>query len=242
MEIRLDQTTIPITETAKSRLNDQTLENGILVKNLAYGINLYKSAIKKEDCVSLINDLENEISLGIPGIQWSASRNRNHSRDCFDFQFKKEDLGKTIPASEALEKVYDLIDNSLDKCLSHYEVLWGLTMEYKESFGFVKYLPGGYFKEHTDSGEVYSCTLSIIVYLNDGYDGGELEFVRQGLFIKPEAGDVVIAPASYLYRHAALELISGIKYAVLIMTDYNDFHHKENGGLRCPNPDKYLKT
>lgn len=226
----MDWTSLPRLETTSKRLEDAILYDGTVVKNLDYGINLYKGAIKKQDCEKIIKDLENEISLGIPGIKWSGAqvndnKDVDHVRNCVDLKFKKEDLGKNMPQSAVLAEIHTKVDNALDKCLQHYESLWHLKMHYKEAFNFVKYMPGKYFKIHGDHGPYYACTISAVVYLNDDYDGGEIEFIRQGLVVKPEVGDIVMFPSNFVYEHASLEVRSGIKYSVVIMTDYNDLHH-----------------
>lgn len=231
----MDWTTLPRLETTTKRIDDQVLPDGIIAKNLDYGICLYRNAIKKQDCVDIINDLEKEISLEIPGIQWSSANvngneNISHARNCVDLKFKIEDLGKHLPYNNTLLDIHDKVEKSLDRCLRHYESLWHLQMKYKEAFNFVKYLPGEYFKVHADHGPYYVCTISAVVYLNDDYVGGELEFVRHGLVIKPEAGDILINPSNFVYEHASLAINSGVKYSVVIMTDYNDLHHKEGQG------------
>jgi predicted 2-oxoglutarate/Fe(II)-dependent dioxygenase YbiX len=229
----MNWTTLPRLEKTSFRLEDTNLADGIIAKNLDYGIHLYKNAITKEDCKNIINSLENEISLNIPGIQWSGAQvngdnNVDEVRNCVDLKFKKENLGKHLPQNKTLEEIHTKVENALDKCLNHYESLWHLKMYYKEAFNFVKYLPGKYFKIHGDHGPYYACTISAVVYLNDDYEGGEIEFVRQGLKIKPNAGDIVIFPSNFVYEHASCEVFSGIKYSVVIMTDYNDLHHKES--------------
>jgi len=226
-------TELPRLEKTISRLEDLDIGDKVIAKNIDYGINLYKNAIKKEDCIKIINDLESEISLNIPGIKWSGAQvngdqNVDDVRNCVDLKFKKENLGKHLPANKTLEEIHTKVENALDKCLNHYESLWHLKMHYKEAFNFVKYLPGKYFKIHGDHGPYYACTISAVVYLNDNYEGGEIEFIRQGLVVKPEAGDIVIFPSNFVYEHASLEITSGIKYSVVIMTDYNDLYHKEH--------------
>jgi hypothetical protein len=42
------------------------------------------------------------------------------------------------------------------------------------------------------------------------------------LSIKPKAGDILIFPSTYIYEHASQDMISGVKYSVVIMTDYHD--------------------
>jgi predicted 2-oxoglutarate/Fe(II)-dependent dioxygenase YbiX len=228
----MDWTTLPRLETTTKRLEDQDLGNGMTAINLDYGIHLYRGAISKQDCVSIINDLESEIAKGIPGIQWSGAQvndkeDVNYVRNCVDLKFKRENLGKQLPENETLANIHMKVDNALDRCLQHYESLWHLKMHYKEAFNFVKYLPGKYFKIHGDHGPYYACTVSAVAYLNDDFEGGEIEFIRQGLVVKPQAGDIVMFPSNFVYEHASLEVKSGTKYSVVIMTDYNDMHHKE---------------
>lgn len=226
----MDWTTLPRTEKTDKRIEDNIIADGIVVKNLHYGINLYENAISKEDCNKIIDNLEKEISLGIPGIQWSGAQvndkeNVDYVRNCVDLKYKKEDLGKHIPYNKVLDQCHTIVEQGLDKCLQHYESLWHLKMHYKEAFNFVKYLPGKYFKIHGDHGPYYTCTVSAVVYLNDDYDGGEIDFVRHGLVVKPKAGDIILFPSNFVYEHASLEVTSGTKYSVVIMTDYNDFYH-----------------
>jgi predicted 2-oxoglutarate/Fe(II)-dependent dioxygenase YbiX len=119
-----------------------------------------------------------------------------------------------------------MVNDRLNVALQHYERLWHFSIKYKEAFNFVKYMPGEFFKIHADHGPFYTCTVSAIVYLNDDYEGGELEFPRHGLTVKPKAGDIMLFPSNYVYEHASLNISSGIKYAVVIMMDYNDLYHK----------------
>jgi hypothetical protein len=229
----MNWTDIPRLEKESKRLDPIDIGNGITSINVGYGINIYRNAIKKEECKKIINTLENEISLGIPNIQWRGAQvndtqDNDYVRNCVDLKFKKENLGTSyLPFNQNLYDIHDSVEKSLDECLRHYENLWNLQMKYKEAFNFVKYNPGKYFKVHADHGPYYSCTISAVVYLNDDYDGGELNFVRQELTIKPEAGDIILCPSNFVYEHASLEIKSGTKYCVVIMTDYNDIHHKD---------------
>lgn len=222
---------LPRLEKTTARLNSEFIQNDIEVINLDYGIHLYRNAVNKNDCQTIINLIENEISLGIPKIQWNeASVNgkerTTHARNCYDLKFKKEGLGSYLPENESLAKAHDMVNDRLNVALQHYEKLWHFNIKYKEAFNFVKYMPGEFFKVHADHGPFYTCTVSAIVYLNDDYEGGELEFPRHELTIKPKAGDIMLFPSNYVYEHASLNISSGIKYAVVIMMDYNDLYHK----------------
>ena len=53
---------------------------------------------------------------------------------------------------------------------------------------------------------------SIITYLKDDYEGGELYFKDQDIKIKPKAGSLVIFPSQKPYIHQSLPVKSGVKY------------------------------
>jgi hypothetical protein len=74
-----------------------------------------------------------------------------------------------------------------------------------------KYNKGGVSTSHTDEdvlGDSGLCT--VIIYLNDGYDGGNLGFDDLGIELKPSAGDIIIFPCHYW--HYGAEVLSGEKY------------------------------
>lgn len=222
---------LPRHEKTDKRLAEVNIGNDIISKNLHYGINLYENAISKEDCNYIIKSLEDEISLGKRGIQWSGAQVNGaeddlHARNCVDLKFKKEEIGKYTEDSQVLKNIHQMVEQRLDLCLRHYESLWNFSIQYKEAFNFVKYAPGKYFKLHADHGPYYTCTVSAVIYLNDDYDGGEIEFPRHNLVLKPKAGDIILFPSNFVYEHASLEIFSGNKYSVVIMMDYNDRYHK----------------
>lgn len=57
--------------------------------------------------------------------------------------------------------------------------------------------------------------LSMIFYLNDDYEGGELVFPRQGIEYKPVAGDAIVFPSGFPYPHAVKPVTKGRRYAVI---------------------------
>jgi predicted 2-oxoglutarate/Fe(II)-dependent dioxygenase YbiX len=80
--------------------------------------------------------------------------------------------------------------------------------------------------EHHDHGFSYNCTVSLVAYLNDEYEGGEIYFRLQELNIKPKAGDLIVFPSTFAYPHRAMPVKSGVKYSLVTMLDYSDKYHK----------------
>jgi hypothetical protein len=231
MEKRYEWYDAPRLEKTQTRLEKRTIVNNIEVLNLEYGINVYRNAIPKDQCLSIIDRLESASEKNSPNLSWRGAQindkeDSDHVRNCLDIKYKREHLGKFLPFDQDMFDIHKEVEDCLDNCLRDYESLWHFQMAYKEAFNFVKYLPGKYFKLHGDHGPYYTCTVSAVVYLNDDYTGGEIEFPRQGIKIKPEAGDIIVFPSNFVYEHASCEIFEGTKYSVVIMTDYNDLHHK----------------
>lgn len=84
-----------------------------------------------------------------------------------------------------------------------------------ENFNMLKYQSGQEYKPHYDGGTNTKRNMSCIVYLNDDYEGGEIDFVHHKVKIKPQAGMMAIFPSNYAYTHSACPVTAGSKYAIV---------------------------
>ena len=73
---------------------------------------------------------------------------------------------------------------------------------------------GGFHSWHYENGSMISASRMFVIqlYLNDGFEGGETEFLYQNLREEAVAGDVVIFPAGYTHVHRGNPPIGGTKY------------------------------
>jgi hypothetical protein len=201
-------------------------------EDLGNGIIVYRNVIKKE--IDLINRLES--NLGPVGDQTQYSwlpayvgykQLMPEYRDCVDFKFKKTDLEpdkrqQSINLQNLWQDVYDAQAPAVEDYCKMYNIM---QLKYWEAFNFIKYGPGQHFQEHHDHGFSYNCTVSLVAYPNDDYEGGELDFRLQGLRVKPQAGDLYIFPSNFMYPHKAMPVHSGTKYSIVTMLDYNKKFH-----------------
>jgi hypothetical protein len=215
-------------ETASNRMPNRSFGVSTVI-NPALGINVYRGAIDRATCQSIIETLEKKLSSNSGPYTWSgayvttSSEVDLESRNAKDFKFNSTGLGPVSSDNEELYGIHSTIFNKVRPCVDDYGNYWGVGIRSYEAFNFVKYEGAGtHFKIHADHGPTYVTTVSIVVYLNDDYEGGELWFPRFDLSIKPEAGDIVVFPSTYIYEHASQDMISGTKYSVVIMSDYND--------------------
>jgi hypothetical protein len=209
--------------------------------DLGNGIFCYKGVIKKE--FDVINRIESNLgsvaeygSLSPEGFpyHWMPAyvgyqQLMPDYRDCVDFKFKKSDIEHdTGEKSKNLQSLWqDLYDAKLP-VVEDYSKMYNINnLQYWEAFNFVKYGAGQHFMEHHDHGFSYNCTVSLVSYVNDDYEGGELFFRLQNLKVKPEAGDLFVFPSNFMYPHQAMPVTSGVKYSIVTMLDYNKKYHTQ---------------
>jgi hypothetical protein len=215
-------------ETSENRMPDRKMSNGTVVQNPALGINIYKGVFSKNISNNIIETLENNLTNG-DFYSWSGARVTegedviSYARDCLDFKIGHGCLGPVNENNSELYKIHKDSYESVFQSIEDYGHYWGVVMRYYEVFNYVKYEgTGKHFAVHADHGPAYVTTVSAVAYLNDDYSGGELIFPRFNLKIKPEAGDLVVFPSTFIYEHSSEPIVDGNKYSIVIMTDYND--------------------
>lgn len=224
---------------------EESISKGVVMQtwtekiNLGNGIVCYRGVIKKE--FDVINRLEKNLGSVAGYGELSSEGNRYHwmpayvgyqqlipdYRDCVDFKFKKTDIEQdrsevSLELQALWQDVYDAQFQAVEDYRKDYNIM---DLKYWEAFNFIKYGPGQHFQEHHDHGFSYNCTVSLVAYPNDDYEGGELYFRLQDLKIKPQAGDLYIFPSNFMYPHQAMPVHSGTKYSIVTMLDYNKKFH-----------------
>lgn len=94
-----------------------------------------------------------------------------------------------------------------------------------EDYNLLKYSDNQSYGKHYDGMTSTGRAVSAICYLNNDYEGGELEFPHFGIKIKPEPGMLILFPSNYAYAHIAHPIISGTKYAIVTwLRDQDNFN------------------
>jgi hypothetical protein len=199
-------------------------------EDLGSGIWVYRDVLTKD--LDIINRLENNLDGNAPGFSWQPAyvgymERMPDYRDCVDFKFKKKDIElDKSPVSLAMQDLWQDVYDRQAPAVADYCRKYNIhKLQYWEAFNFIKYVPGHHFMEHHDHGFSYNCTVSLVGYINDDYEGGELYFRLQDLNIKPKAGDLYIFPSTYMYPHQAKVVKSGTKYSLVTMLDYSAKFH-----------------
>lgn len=186
---------------------------------LGLGVAVYENMWS--DSMEYISEIESVINDESSGIEYKQSTTlRNYEQNIHatdDFRTSQQ-LNITANKNNASFNKFDSKCQSiLDQCLSSYKQKMMIYEDIflAEGFQLLKYNIGGHFGSHHDTYPGSKRSISVLMYLNDDYEGGEVEFVHLNLKLKPKAGTVILFPPNYPYRHIAHPVTNGTKYAIV---------------------------
>ena len=157
--------------------------------------------ISDEVCDFLINTDTSSFRVSEVGI--SATENNLIQ------QYSRHSKDRTVSLTEyGVSEIYEKCSKFTNMPLSHIE-----------DISVVKYEEGGFFLDHKDAYADYPRQYTIILYLNDDYEGGETEFPLLKKKYKLKKGDALFFNNYDTYgniteqsTHRGNKVISGVKY------------------------------
>jgi predicted 2-oxoglutarate/Fe(II)-dependent dioxygenase YbiX len=112
--------------------------------------------------------------------------------------------------------------------LAYINPFYEVTVRDREPSQVLHYGVGGHYIPHVDAETLYKDEigldmwektldrdLSVVYFLNDDFEGGELVFPALDLVIKPEAGKLVCFPSDHHYIHGVNPVTSGHRYTIV---------------------------
>ena len=127
-----------------------------------------------------------------------------------------------VPLTERREQINAWVHNIFEKLAKQYVQQ---TVEWYEVPELMRYRAGGHYVRHADSqnldtqtglwNKVVDRDLSLLIYLNEDFEGGELSFYKLNYQIRPRAGAVIMFPSDQRFLHQAEIVKKGVRYAIV---------------------------
>jgi predicted 2-oxoglutarate/Fe(II)-dependent dioxygenase YbiX len=175
-------------------------------------IHYYQDVIKDPyQLVEIIEDTDSILNEDTPITKWKKWETGDSSYDFGYQKFIKESINQS--SHSTLVSIYEIIKDAIYEASYDYSSVHNIDLGYLTSISISKYSTGKEMGSHIDSyddGRVP--VLSVVLYLNDNYEGGELNFQQQGISIKPSAGSLIAFPSVSPYYHESKTVTKGIKY------------------------------
>lgn len=192
-------------------------------EEIAPGIVIYSDVIPNSE--NLYKDIEEGMISA--GFVWNAAgvkentdpmvnkKTRDTSIFGVPYKGKIEDILTENLGEAFLVNVNNLFFEYFDPVEKDYMATYGIFSEWHDIYGILKYGEGQQFTNHIDDHPSYHRRVSTVYYLNDNYTGGEINFPRFGITLKPKANQMIVFPSTYVYNHSVSPVIEGERYAVV---------------------------
>ena len=115
---------------------------------------------------------------------------------------------------------WNFIKFEIEKLYTFYKAKFPKMISSKiNQIDLLKYSPGGKYEIHTDHFTTSIRALSIIINLNNGYEGGDLVFTDQKekevKRLKLGKGSIVFFPSNFMYPHGIQPITKGTRYSIV---------------------------
>ena len=115
---------------------------------------------------------------------------------------------------------WNFIKKEIERVYFYYKIKFPqMRSAVIDQMDLLKYSVGGKFETHTDHNPNCPRHLSIIINLNDNYEGGDLVFTDQQLKeikrIKLGKGSVIFFPSNFMYPHSIQSITKGTRYSIV---------------------------
>ena len=115
---------------------------------------------------------------------------------------------------------WNYIKQEIERLYTFYKTKFPKMMSSKiNQIDLLKYSVGGKYEIHTDHYTTTARHLSIIMNLNDEYEGGDLVFTDQKekeiKRLKLGKGSIVFFPSNFMYPHGIQPITKGTRYSIV---------------------------
>jgi hypothetical protein len=104
---------------------------------------------------------------------------------------------------------------NIKPCLDEYMSYYAAKIERFENPQLLRYGKEQKFHDHIDDHPFFTRRISLTYYLNDNYEGGDVEFKRHGLRFKAQKNQLLIFPSNFVYNHEVYPVTEGLRYVVV---------------------------
>ena len=177
------------------------------------GIEEYKNAFPIEYCKKIIDTFEQRAEMQLTEHQTGF---KNQDERIFMDMANHNNMFH-VDANLCKFFYQTIMDTYEHKYRKKYDSLGSVCQHSPKGMSVQKTRPHqGYHAWHCENADLVTSSrvMAYTLYLNSVEEGGETEFLYQGVKIKPEPGKLAIFPAYYTHPHRGNPIYKGIKYIV----------------------------
>ena len=191
------------------------MPDGVIItrRSVPPGVLLIQNFLEAELCDAIVRECEQQQgvdhTVSAPGDSLTTSRGPGRVSEYIDVRNLKTDI------------IGVMRDTFAGVVAPHYQK----EIDWFELPEILRYKTGGEYRPHADAENwfaeekkwkrVIDRDLSILIYLNEGYQGGEIVFPNFGFGFPPKRGLMIAFPSDCRFVHNANPVRSGVRYALV---------------------------
>lgn len=140
------------------------------------------------------------------------------ARNCYNYFLTA--VQSTCHPQDPVRRASESLQKGINAAVEDFRGRYSIVPLESQHTVLLRYEPGNMFHNHIDDHPRFPRVVSVSLFLNDNYEGGDLEFKEFGLKIAPKAGDMVVFCSGFPYMHQVTPVTRGIRYAVVKWYDY----------------------
>lgn len=188
-----------------------------MIQDLGNNILIYKDVIGAD--LDILKEVDSIFNLYKKDFSQSTMNNRDYDlslRSCTVFSLYANEQDE-INYNNAKKILNKKIDTAVSDCLIDFVKKSGIKIKEREPWEILRYEKGQSVTWHSDDGVPHPSRISFVYYINDDYEGGEIQFKNKAytMPIKPSKDSLIIFPSSIDYIHRVLPVLDGTKYSVI---------------------------
>lgn len=186
----------------------------VVMKELAPGIVVFDNIF--QNSMGYVNKIEEQ------RMSWQAAEvlvNQDENKSGTNYKARDTDL-IMLPhhmnnATGLLADFAKEFHKELRPCLDQYLAYYAAKIEKFEHPQLLRYGKEQKFHDHIDDHPFFTRRISLTYYLNDEYEGGDVEFKRFGLRFKAQKNQLLIFPSNFVYNHEVHPVTDGLRYVIV---------------------------
>lgn len=182
-----------------------------------FGLFMFENYVDENTIQELMNYAEQH-----EGQRLMVIDDKNSTPDNIVKTEDKRRVTERVPLGEWRQRINELVKSIY---VDLAEQCFHQKLDWLESPDLMRYREGGFYMRHADSqnmdpdtrrwNKVIDRDISMLLYLNNEFEGGELSFYRLNYQIRPRAGAVVLFPSDHRFLHQAETVKKGVRYAIV---------------------------
>ncbi|NND43679.1 MAG: hypothetical protein HKN58_00035 [Xanthomonadales bacterium] len=187
------------------------------------GVHVVREFVDPDTCRSLVDYLSGQPRKPLGTIAQPGSS------EFMEAEYSPDRVTDDVEAGEMRGTVNETVKRAMDGPIAEAT---GRPFAWFEKPQLLRYEPGGRYAMHADSEILLNQPrawfknidrdISLLIYLNDDFDGGTLEFTKFNYIFRPRVGDLVFFPSDHRYLHEAMPVTRGLRWVIVSWAAFAD--------------------